>query len=71
MACDNLLSVDVVTAESKLVTASKIQNDDLFWALHGGGGNFGVVTSFEGVVQSMRRYAVTSVRCCFFERYWR
>jgi len=47
MTCDNLLSVDVVTAESRLVTASKIQNEDLFWALHGGGGNFGVVTSFE------------------------
>lgn len=47
MTCDNLLSVNVVTAEGKLVTANKTQNEDLFWALHGGGGNFGVVTSFE------------------------
>ena len=46
-ACDNLLSVDLVTADGCLVTASADQNPDLFWALKGGGGNFGVVTSFE------------------------
>ena len=47
LASDNLLSVDIVTAGGKLLTASSSQHDDLFWALRGGGGNFGVVTSFE------------------------
>jgi FAD/FMN-containing dehydrogenase len=47
LACDNLLSADVVTADGKAVVASPKQNSDLFWALRGGGGNFGVVTSLE------------------------
>jgi FAD/FMN-containing dehydrogenase len=46
LACDNLLSADVITAEGKLLRASAEENADLFWALRGGGGNFGVVTSF-------------------------
>ena len=47
MTVDNLLSVDIVTADGQLLRASKDENDDLFWAVKGGGGNFGIVTSFE------------------------
>jgi FAD/FMN-containing dehydrogenase len=47
LTVDNLLSVDLVTAEGKRLTASATQESDLFWAVRGGGGNFGIVTSFE------------------------
>ena len=46
-AADNLMSVDIVTADGELSLASDKENPDLFWALRGGGGNFGAVTSFE------------------------
>ena len=47
LAVDNLLSVDIVTADGRLLTANTRENEDLFWGVRGGGGNFGVVTSFE------------------------
>jgi FAD/FMN-containing dehydrogenase len=47
LSCDNLLSVDLVTADGEQLVCSEIENPDLFWALRGGGGNFGVATSFE------------------------
>jgi FAD/FMN-containing dehydrogenase len=47
MTVDNLVSADVITAESRRVRASAQENSDLFWAIRGGGGNFGVVTLFE------------------------
>jgi FAD/FMN-containing dehydrogenase len=47
LACDNLVSADVITAEGMFLKASDEQNQDLFWGIRGGGGNFGIVTSFK------------------------
>jgi hypothetical protein len=47
LSCDNLLSVDIVTADGKVLHASEKENADIFWGVRGGGGNFGVVTMFE------------------------
>ncbi len=56
LTCDNVLAFEVVTAEGRLLTASAEDNPDLFWALRGGGGNFGIVTSF-----LFRAYPVATV----------
>jgi FAD/FMN-containing dehydrogenase len=53
LCVDNLVSLDLVTAEGRLVTANAQENPDLFWALRGGGGNFGVVVSFEFALHSV------------------
>ncbi len=58
MAIDNLESVDIVTADGQLRHASAKENPDLFWGVRGGGGNFGVVTTFEFRLHPMKREVV-------------
>ena len=55
MACDNVTAVDIVTADGRLLVASATENSDLYWAIRGGGGNFGVVTSFRVSPAPLRR----------------
>ena len=47
MTVDNLVSADVITVDGKKIKASEKENNDLFWAIRGGGGNFGVITQYE------------------------
>jgi len=54
LSCDNLLSAEVVTADGRVLTAGEHANEDLFWAIRGGGGNFGVVTSFDYQLHPVR-----------------
>jgi hypothetical protein len=64
LTIDNLLSCDVVTADGRLVVASKQANDDLFWGLRGGGGNFGIVTSFEYQVHRVGPTVLAGMLLC-------
>ena len=58
LALDNLKAVDIVTADGRLLHASASENPDLFWGVRGGGGNFGVVTSFEFALHPMPRQVI-------------
>jgi FAD/FMN-containing dehydrogenase len=60
LVIDNLLAADVVTADGRVVRASEAENRDLFWALRGGGGNFGVVTSFDFRLHAVGPEVVTA-----------
>ena len=58
LALDNVKAVDIVTADGKLRHASATENPDLYWAVRGGGGNFGIVTSFEFALHEMQRQVI-------------
>ncbi len=57
LACDNLLAVDLVTAEGRVVRTDADNHPELFWALHGGGGNFGIATSFTFALHKLPEFS--------------
>src|SRR5829696_365195 len=61
LACDNVIAADVVTADGELLRASATENADLYWAIRGGSGNFGVVTSFEYALHPVGRVLTGSL----------
>jgi len=63
LACDNLISAEVVDADAQVVRASAEENSELFWAMRGGGGNFGVVTSLELAVHPVGPSVLGGVIC--------
>jgi FAD/FMN-containing dehydrogenase len=58
LAIDNLMGVEVVTADARILRANANENSDLYWGVRGGGGNFGIVTSFEFRLHPMQRQVV-------------
>ncbi|MFJ9539306.1 FAD-binding oxidoreductase [Streptomyces sp. NPDC101225] len=63
LAVDNLLGVELVTADGTLVQASADENPELFWALHGGGGNFGVATAITLKLHELPRFSIALIVC--------
>ena len=61
LTIDNLLSADVVTANGELLRAGSTENSDLFWALRGGGGNFGIVTAFEFQLHELGQQVISGL----------
>ena len=61
LTIDNLLSAEVVTANGELLRTSPAENPDLFWALRGGGGNFGIVTSFEFQLHELGQQVISGL----------
>ena len=70
LALDNLVSVDLVLADGRVVTASEQENSDLFWAVRGGGGNFGVATSLEYRLHPVGPHVISGLIAYPFDMAW-